>query len=116
MTMLKATLEGVVAMTPEEEAEHLASLAPRPAPVPQRVTVRQAKLALFMAVDAAHGNKLVAVEAALDSLAEPQRSIALIEWREATEVARDWPLVIMMSPIIGTDDEVDALFRVAEGL
>lgn len=83
---------------------------PAPEVVPQRVTMRQAKLALHRA------GKLQLVEDALDALSEPERTEALIEWREATEVARDWPLVVLMTPIIGTDAEVDELFRVAVAL
>jgi len=82
-----------------------------PPPTPQVVTMRQAKLALYLA-----GNKLAVIEAALEALPEPQRTLALIEWHEATEVKRDWPLVLMMAPLIGTKADIDNLFSYASTL
>lgn len=81
------------------------------APVPLRVTMRQARLAL-------HGaNKLSTVDAAIDALSEPARTAARIEWEYSNDVQRHNGLVAALGPALGlTDAEIDALFRVAAGL
>ena len=82
-------------------------LAQRPvAPTtPTSVTMRQARLALRAA------DLLTAVEQAIDSLPEPQRTDARIEWEYATEVARHWPLLIQLCAVLGLSDaQIDALF------
>jgi hypothetical protein len=94
-----------VDMTPEEVAQIEKDRAEAAKPVvPQKVSMRQAKLALLAA------DKLATIEAAFDALPEPQRTAAKIEWTSATEVERDWPLVIQMTPIIGGEAAVDQLF------
>lgn len=82
---------------------------PRTEPiVPDVVTMRQARLALLGA------GLLPMVETALNSLEEPQRSAALIEWEYAQEVKRDYPWVTQMVAVMGlTDEQVDNLFRAA---
>ena len=81
------------------------------APVPLRVTMRQARLAL-------HGaGKLAAVDAAIDAMPEPQKSAARIEWEYAAEVRRDNDFVAGLAPALGmTDAQVDALFVAAAAL
>ena len=85
---------------------------PEPPPqVPQRVTMRQARLALLGA------GLLASVDAAIDSLPSPQKEAARIEWEYATDVQRSSGLVPMMGAALGLDDAaLDALFSVAEGL
>lgn len=79
--------------------------------VPQVVTMRQARLALLSA------GKLSAVSAAIDSLPEPSRSVAQIEWEYSQEVRRDSDLVILLSRQLGLDGEqIDALFFSAVAL
>lgn len=95
--------------TPTEDTHRLKVLSAA-VPVPSPVTMRQAKLALFQA------GKLAAVEEAIDAMDEPDRTVAGIEWREATEVKRDWPLVVSLTPLIGTEEDVDNLFRLAATL
>lgn len=80
-------------------------------PVPQEVTMRQARLALFGA------GKLAAVDAAIDGLQEPQRSAARIEWDYSSAVKRHQPLVLNLAPALGlTSAQLDDLFRLAATL
>lgn len=83
-----------------------------PAPrVPQAVTMRQARLALFSA------GLLSAVDTAIDALPEPQRTAARIEWDYSNELQRSNPLVAALTPALGlTDAQVDALFIAASAL
>ena len=76
-------------------------------PVPQQVTMRQARLALLSA------GLLDDVEAAITG-AGPA---AKIEWDYATEVQRSSGLVPAMAAALGmTDEQIDALFIDAEKL
>lgn len=82
-----------------------------PAMVPQKVTMRQARLAL-------HGAGLLAgVEAAIDEMQEPQRTAARIEWDYSSEVYRNKPFVLLLSQALGlTDTQLDGLFIAAVSL
>ncbi len=85
-------------------------LPPAP-PVVPTVTMRQARLALLGA------SLLDDVEAAINAMAEPARSAARIAWVDATEVRRDWPLLVQLAEDLGLSDaEVDALFAAAAAL
>ena len=79
-----------------------------PAPVvvvPEAVTMRQARRALLAA------GLLAAVEAAIDALAEPERSAARIEWEYSSEVQRHNGFVAQLAPALGLSDaQLDALF------
>lgn len=80
-------------------------------PVPSSVSMRQARLALLAA------GHLASVEAAIDAMSEPARSAARIEWDYSNEVQRHNGLVSALGPSLGlTDEQIDALFRVAAGL
>jgi hypothetical protein len=82
-----------------------------PSSVPQSVTMRQARLALLGA------GKLAAVEAAIDSLAEPIKTAARIEWEYSNEVQRANGVVSQLAPALGmTEAEIDALFTQAATL
>jgi hypothetical protein len=84
---------------------------PEPVQVPEVVTMRQARLALLSA------GKLASVDTAINGLPSPQNEAARIEWDYATEVKRDWHLVLMLAPALGLDDAgLDALFVAAAGL
>lgn len=73
--------------------------------VPSSVTMRQARLALFAV------GKLAQVEAAINSLPEPQKSEAKIEWEYSGEVLRDKPFVKSLGAALGlSDNDLDALF------
>lgn len=94
----------------------LPAIEPEPEPdpgpgVPQEVTMRQARLALYNAgiLDAAQG--------VIDALPMPQRRQAQIEWEYALSVRRDHPLIaLMISEGLATEAEVDGLFMAAAGL
>lgn len=84
---------------------------PEPEPVPNAVTMRQARLALLAA------GKLAAVDAAIANLPEPDRTAAQIEWEYSQEVRRDKQFVAMLAPALGLSEEaLDDLFRVAATL
>jgi hypothetical protein len=76
-----------------------------PVPVPEVVTMRQARLALLQA------GKLADVDAAILALPSPDKETAQISWEYATEVRRDSDLVKQLAPVLGLDDAaIDALF------
>lgn len=84
---------------------------PPAAPPIKEVTMRQARLALAAA------GKLGAVESAIESLPEPERTAARIEWEYSGTVQRDKPLVLALAPALALDDAaLDALFTLADTL
>ena len=84
---------------------------PEPTPIPQVVTMRQARLALLQQ------GLLASIQPAIDSLDEPHRSGANIEWEYSQEVERNRPFVELLSQALGlTDDDLDALFTLASTL
>lgn len=86
-----------------EEIEY----TPAPATIPEAVTMRQARLALFGA------GLLATVDAAIAQAG----GAAQIEWEYAQDVRRDSPLIAQLAPLLGlTGEEIDALFIAAAGL
>ena len=82
-----------------------------PPPIPSKVTMRQARLALLGA------GLLPTVNGTLDSMAGVQGEAARIEWEYALSVERDSPLVAGLSAALGlTAAQLDALFTTAAGL
>lgn len=80
-------------------------------PIPQSVTMRQARLALLGA------GKLAEVDAAIAALSEPTRTAAQIEWEYSNEVQRHNGIVSQLGPALGlTDAQIDALFVAAAAL
>jgi hypothetical protein len=76
-----------------------------------RVTMRQCRLALLSI------GKLVDVDAAIASLDEPLKSMAMIEWEYASDVMRISQLIDVLAPALGLDAEaVDNLFIVGAKL
>lgn len=76
-----------------------------PPPVPQSVTMRQARLALLGA------GLLDDVEAAIAALPSPQKEAARIEWEYSQEVQRHNGFVSVLAPALGlTDEQLDDLF------
>jgi hypothetical protein len=77
-----------------------------PVPVPQAVTMRQARLALLGA------GLLDAVDTVIAAIAdETTRRAAGIAWDYSSEVQRHNGLVADLAPALGlTDEQVDALF------
>lgn len=79
--------------------------AERQARVPQSITMRQARLCLHR-----HG-LLDAVQPAIDSLPEPDRTAAQIEWDYSSAVERERGFVLMIAQALGiSDEQLDALF------
>lgn len=86
----------------ERMDQHIEATKP---PVPQSVTMRQARLVLLGA------GMLAQVEATIAALPEPDRTAATIEWEYSQEVQRHNGFVAMLGPMLGLDDgQLDALF------
>lgn len=80
-------------------------------PVPEVVTMRQARLALLGA------GLLAQVNTAVANMPGTEGDAARIEWEYAQEVRRDSPLVAALSVALGlTDEALDNLYKVAAGL
>ena len=79
--------------------------------IPTEVTMRQARLAL---VDAGmYGN----IQSAINSLPEPLKTKALIEWEYSNTVQRHNGFVSQLGPILGmTEEDLDNLFIAASKL
>lgn len=79
--------------------------------VPQRVTMRQARLALHAA------GLLAGVDVAIDALPEPQKTAARIEWDYSSAIDRLKPVVVMLGAALGlTPEQIDQLFVTAATL
>lgn len=97
--------------SPEHVAQADGSwVLPDPA-VPRSITMRQARLLL-------HSRGLLAsVQEAIDSLDEPPRIAAQIEWDYSSTMERDKPFVAMIAGHIGlTNDDLDEMFIEAAAL
>ena len=80
-------------------------------PVPEVVSMRQARLALLGA------GLLAQVNTAVANMPGAEGDAARIEWEYAQEVRRDSPLVAALSATFGlTDETLDNLYKVAAGL
>ena len=80
-------------------------------PVPEAVTMRQARLALLSA------GKLATVNAAIAGMTGAQGEAARIEWEFSSEVKRNQPLVLSMGQALGmSGGQLDALFTAAAKL
>lgn len=80
-------------------------------PVPDSITMRQARLALLGA------GMLASVSAAIDALASPAKEAAQIEWEYSHEVARNNGLVQTLAPALGLSGaQLDQLFITAATL
>jgi hypothetical protein len=116
MTLYRATAQGQVPMTPEEEAEFLADQAAEAAKVriPQSVTRRQALQQLRI-----EGFTEDQIIANINAMAIPQlnKDLALIEFKESQVFERARPLVAQLGAMLGKDSAgVDAMFIAAEKL
>lgn len=85
-------------------------IVPPPPPVvvvPQVISMRQARLALYAA------NLLDAVELAVASATKDVQ----IEYEYATELNRQWPTLLVLAAVLGlTDEQLDAIFIQASQL
>ena len=84
----------------EKRSLYLASLRP--------LKRRQFRLALVM-----NGYDLNEIEALIDQIEDPmQRTIAQIEWQDATDFERTNPTLLMMAQMLGlTSEQVDSLWE-----
>ena len=80
-------------------------------PVPQEVTMRQARLALLDA------GLLSSVQTAINSLQEPAKTKAQIEWDYSNALQRDNSFVATLGAALGLNEEaLDSLFIAASKL
>ena len=93
-------------MTPEEIAA-MQEMENLPEPVPQSLTSRQ--LRLQWVID---GHDLATIQAAINQLPEPQKSVAQINWEYAGTFDRDNELLCGVADALGIKDEqLDDIFR-----
>lgn len=96
----------------EHQAEYDAWEENNLRPVLNDVTPRQMRQALVLS-----GVSLEMIENALNSLSEPTRSLARIEWEYSIAFQRNRPLVTQVGLMLGwTDTQIDALWRLAASL
>lgn len=94
----------LVQMTEEEIAEYLNPSSPEII-VPEKVTMRQARLALMQF------GILDDVETLIQSLEGATGVAARIEWDYSSEVFRNKPFVVSLGAQLGlTDEQIDQLF------
>lgn len=88
------------------DGEFLEPLIPEPeSVVPEKVTMRQARLALHAA------GILPQVQPAINALPEPDKTVAQIEWEYSSEVFRNREFINMLGSQLGlTDEQIDQLF------
>ena len=101
-----ADIDFVEAIYPNDY-EQLPDDLPLPPVVPQTISMRQARLALYGA------GLLDDVEAAV---AQATKDVQ-IEWEFAAELSRNWPTLILLAGALGlTNAQVDGLFVQAASL
>lgn len=82
-----------------------------PAPLPEVVTMRQARLALLSA------GLLTSVNAAVSAMPGAEGEAARIEWEFSSTVDRQRPLVQALAAALGwSEAQLDALFIAADAL
>jgi hypothetical protein len=104
------TIDGVVKVLTQEEydAAYESEIWARK---PKVVTARQARLALL------HKGLLANVQSAIESLEEPLKSQAKIEWEYSIEIQRFSPIVEAVGTALNlTSQEIDELFETAANI
>jgi len=80
-------------------------------PIPS-VTPRQMRIALVM-----YGIPISTIDNMIESLPEPNRSVARITWEYSIEFQRNNQLIVSMAPMLGlTSQQIDQLFVLASSL
>jgi len=103
-------VDGVLGVFLQTDWEHMRADEMR-ARVPQSVTMRQARLALLAA------GLLPAVNAAIASMPEPDKTQAQITWEFASSVDRGFGMVPQLASAMGmTETQIDDLFIAAAQL
>lgn len=102
----------LVDMSAEEVAEFKAMQAAIKEPVPQTISRRQGKQALFL------DGSLEKVQELIDGIEDPmQKGMAQIYWDTASDFERSHPMVELIGQGLGKDAEaLDQLFRIGGGL
>jgi hypothetical protein len=78
----------------------------------QAVSPRQMRIALVMS-----GISLETIEAVINSLPEPTKTVTRVTWEYSVEFQRNNPLLNTMAPILGlSKQQVDDLFTLASTL
>jgi hypothetical protein len=89
----------------------VADVVPPAPPVPEVVSMRQARIALLAA------GHLAAVTAAIAAMPSIEGDVARIEWEYAQDVRRDSPLIGALAPVLGlSQEQLDGLFVQASKL
>jgi hypothetical protein len=84
---------------------------PPPVVIPDTVSMRQARLALFQQ------GKLSLIQPLIDAMSDPAKTTTQISWDYATVVNRDDDLVVQLSAAMGlTSADLDTLFTLAATL
>jgi hypothetical protein len=74
------------------------------------VTARQIRVALFLVMNITEAD----IDAAINTLGDPTKTVAMIEWKQSNMFERNRPLVTVMGQMLGkTDAELDALWTYA---
>jgi hypothetical protein len=95
----------------QKEIDAINDVKDTPAPVPQVISMRQARLALLSA------GLLSQVDDAVQTMKNAEGDTARIEWEYSGAVRRDWPLVTSLAVSLGlTDKQIDDLFILAATL
>jgi hypothetical protein len=95
----------------EDDHEEIVAFRNPPPPVPQTVSMAQARLALIGA------GLFATIDAGLKALPEPQRTTALTAWEYAPTVSRNGALVTTLAGQFGlTEAQLDALFTAAAAI
>ncbi len=93
------------------DGQEFSSPPPPPPAIPQEVTMRQARLALLDA------GLLSSVQAAINSLPEPDKTKAQIEWEYSNALQRGNPFVATLGAALGLNEQaLDNLFITAAKL
>lgn len=91
--------------SPEHVAQEGGSWVIPSAPVPQSVTMRQARQAMLSA------GILAQVDALIAGMPGDEGESARIDWNHARDVKRDWPLIGALGPQMGlTEQQIADLF------
>ncbi|WP_313135526.1 hypothetical protein [Stutzerimonas nitrititolerans] len=97
--------------SPEHVAHEDGSWVVPPTPVPQSVTMRQARLAMLGA------GILDDVETAIVAMEGDEGRAARIDWEYALDVRREWPLINSLGSQLGlTEQQIDDLFIAAASI
>lgn len=81
-------------------------------PVPLAVSPRQIRVALVMS-----GIPISTIEAMLNALPEPDKTVAKITWEYTIEFNRNHPMLLTLAPLLGLSSaQLDSLFILAATL